>query len=364
MEMNDVVMVRISVGGCVCGGFIVIAPDISRLPGSSLHIIRRKSSASIVVAKMATKRRKSSASAPRKETKSMRNYTRPGVEASALLQSLSPIFDHVGVWDRSLSHYAAMIRAKGGAKLVELDARREDLPLAQCCDRSWPLIADNDKAPAAEAMSLTKEHLLDVMVEWKFLKGKPRNALRPLLKSNTDASVATASRRAFVAADGIPKITVSDADNRNDYAKEITAAMNHLCEIRGVGPATASAVLCLYRPDVFAFMDDEVIECLYDGKRGYTLKIYLEVNDRCREIASQLNMARKERKDDSEGSSSSSSSSGGGWTPCKVGKALWTVAMMSANDDERGLSTIFNYDAPSNEKNGTTHISMKRTKEG
>jgi hypothetical protein len=111
-------------------------------------------------------------------------------------------------------------------------------------------------------------------------------------------------------------------------------------------------------------MDDEVIECLYDGKRGYTLKIYLEVNDRCREIASQLNMARKERKDDSEGSSSSSSSSGGGWTPCKVGKALWTVAMMSANDDERGLSTIFNYDAPSNEKNGTTHISMKRTKEG
>jgi hypothetical protein len=362
--MNDVVMVRISVGGCVCGGFIVIAPDISRLPGSSLHIIRRKSSASIVVAKMATKRRKSSASAPRKETKSMRNYTRPGVEASALLQSLSPIFDHVGVWDRSLSHYAAMIRAKGGAKLVELDARREDLPLAQCCDRSWPLIADNDKAPAAEAMSLTKEHLLDVMVEWKFLKGKPRNALRPLLKSNTDASVATASRRAFVAADGIPKITVSDADNRNDYAKEITAAMNHLCEIRGVGPATASAVLCLYRPDVFAFMDDEVIECLYDGKRGYTLKIYLEVNDRCREIASQLNMARKERKDDSEGSSSSSSSSGGGWTPCKVGKALWTVAMMSANDDERGLSTIFNYDAPSNEKNGTTHISMKRTKEG
>jgi hypothetical protein len=257
-----------------------------------------------------------------------------------------------------------MIRAKGGAKLVELDARREDLPLAQCCDRSWPLIADNDKAPAAEAMSLTKEHLLDVIVEWKFLKGKPRNALRPLLKSNTDASVATASRRAFLAADGIPKITVSDDDNRNDYAKEITAAMNHLCEIRGVGPATASAVLCLYRPDVFAFMDDEVIECLYDGKRGYTLKIYLEVNDRCREIASQLNMARKERKDDSERSSSSSSSSGGGWTPCKVGKALWTVAMMSANDDERGLSTIFNYDAPSNEKNGTTHISMKRTKEG
>jgi hypothetical protein len=264
-----------------------------------------------------------------------------------------------------------MIRAKGGAKLVELDARRENLPLAQFFDQSWPLIADNDKAPAAEPVLLTKEHLLDVIVEWKFLKGKPRNALRPLLKSNTDASVAAASRRAFVAVDGIPKISdaSSDDDNRNNYAKEITAAMNHLCEIRGVGPATASAVLCLYRPDVFAFMDDEVIECLYDGKRGYTLKIYLEVNDRCREIASQLNTVRKERKDDSEGFPSSSS--GGGWTPCKVGMALWTVAIMSSNDDDRGLSTIFNCDAPfigggcgSDEKNGTTHISRKRTKKG
>ena len=351
----------------MCGFIItVIVPNISRLPQSSLHIFRHQSSASIVVPKMATKRRKSSASAPRKEARSMSNYTRPGVEASARLQSLSPISDHVDSWDRALSHYSAMIRAKGGAKLVELDARREDLPLAQFCDRSW--IADSDKAPAAEAMSLTKEHLLDVIVEWKFLKGKPRNALRPLLKSNTDASVTTASGRAFVAADGIPKITASDDDNRNNYAKEITAAVNHLCEIRGVGPATASAVLCLYRPDVFAFMDDEVIECLYDGKRGYTLKIYLEVNDRCREIASQLNMARKGRKDDSKGSPSSSS--GGGWTPCKVGKALWTVAMMSANDDENGLSTIFNYHAPfiggscgSMGKNGTTHISSKRTKE-
>jgi hypothetical protein len=45
--------------------------------------------------------------------------------------------------------------------------------------------------------------------------------------------------------------------------------------------------------------------------------------------------------------------------------------MMSANDDERGLSTIFNYDIPfigggcgSNKKNGTTHLSRKRTKEG
>ncbi|KAL3771246.1 hypothetical protein ACHAW5_006655 [Stephanodiscus triporus] len=320
---------------------------------------------------MATKRRNPSASAPSKTTESTRKYTRPGVEASVRLRSLSPISDHVDGWDRALSRYAAMIRAKGGTRLADLDARREGLPLARRCDRTWPRIADEaEAAPAAAAgaTSLTKEQLLDVIVEWKFLKGKPRNALWPLLRSNADASVAAASRRAFAAADGIPKTmsvdASSDGDDASRYATEIAAAVSRLCEIRGVGPATASAVLCLYRPDVFAFMDDEVIECLYDGKRGYTLKIYLEVNDRCREIASQLNMAMEERKGDLEGSSSSSS--GGGWTPCKVGKALWTVATMSANDDERGLSTIFDCDAARGpiEKNDSTLNSRKRTKKG
>jgi hypothetical protein len=87
--------------------------------------------------------------------------------------------------------------------------------------------------------------------------------------------VASTSRRAFVALDGIPKTTVSDDNNHNNYAKEITAVVNHLCKIRGVWPTTTSAVLCLQQPDDFSFMDDEVIECLYNGKRGYTLKIYL-----------------------------------------------------------------------------------------
>ncbi|KAL7523168.1 hypothetical protein ACHAXR_000051 [Thalassiosira sp. AJA248-18] len=131
--------------------------------------------------------------------------------------------------------------------------------------------------------------------------------------------------------------------------------MNHLCELRGVGPATASAILCLYRPDIFAFMDDEVIECLYDGKRGYTLKIYLEVNERCREIATELNKARK-----NDGTSE--------WTPCKVGKALWALATMSAVNDEDGLSEIFdNEDADSmgcgsNEENEGSNNKM--TKKG
>ena len=74
-------------------------------------------------------------------------------------------------------------------------------------------------------------------------------------------------------------------------------------------------------------MHDEVIECLYDGKRGYTLKIYLAVNDKCREISNELNMA-SDNDDDDESTK---------WTACKVGKALWAVATMSAIGDESGL---------------------------
>jgi len=256
-----------------------------------------------------------------------KHYTRPGVEAAARLVSLQPMSDHVDKWERASSHYAAMIKAKGGAKLVKLDKERDGLA------KTW---MTNSALGDDEAKCMTKDQLLNVIIEWKFAKGKPRHALKPLLKSNSDASVITAATRAFETADGIP-----ENDASGEYTKQISSAMKEMCELKGVGPATASAILSLYRPDIFAFMDDEVIECLYDRKRGYTLKIYMEVNDRCREIATEFNMARRS---DGDGSSE--------WTPFKVGKSLWTLATMSATNDEDGISTIFHNDDESHSIRG------------
>ena len=264
---------------------------------------------------------------------------RPGVEAAARLLSLSPPSAHLESWDLAASYYKEMLAAKEcGTRLIALEKRREDLKLV-------------------EQMSLTKEQLVDVIVEWKFLIGKPRNALRPILRSNSDAAVISASQRAFATLDGIPKTNgiaaICDIDNCSSYYNgEIIKAVNHLCELRGVGPATASAILCLHRPDIFVFMADEVIECLYEGKRGYTNKIYMQINDRCRDIASQLNIARQKM--------------GNGttdpvivWTPCIVGEALWTVAILSATNCESGLSSIFDHDT----KNKDDSLrSRKRTK--
>jgi 3-methyladenine DNA glycosylase/8-oxoguanine DNA glycosylase len=60
------------------------------------------------------------------------------------------------------------------------------------------------------------------------------------VKSLGDAVVESASRKAFAA---LP-----------DLSKAIT----ELTVLKGVGPATASAVLAAYAPDVAPFMSDEV----------------------------------------------------------------------------------------------------------
>ena len=241
----------------------------------------------------------------------LKHYTRPGVEAAAQLVSLQPISNHVDKWDRASAQYDKMLKAKGGAKLVKLDKQINVIA------NTWTeSTTDNDA-------HLTREQLLDDIIQWKFTVGKPRNALKALLQSNTDESVVEATKLAFATCDTIP------VNNSDDCTQQITTAMNHICELSGVGPATASAILCLYRPGIFAFMHDEVIEALYEAKRGYTLKIYLAVNDRCREIAYELNMANGSKKSAE-------------WTPCRVGKTLWTMAAMSATGDEDGLSSIFN----------------------
>lgn len=74
------------------------------------------------------------------------------------------------------------------------------------------------------------------------------------VKGLDDAVVESASRKAFAA---LP-----------DLRKAIT----ELTVLKGVGPATASAVLAAYAPDVAPFMSDEVslgvLKCLYVSAHG------------------------------------------------------------------------------------------------
>ncbi|KAL7495018.1 hypothetical protein ACHAWT_003752 [Skeletonema menzelii] len=256
------------------------------------------------------------------------HWSRPGVEAAARLVSL-PISssdcnnNHFNSWNTALSHYESMIQAKGNTQLYKLDQLRNLIA------QQWKNDSQIKESCSSSSSSMTKDQLLNVIIPWKFGKGKPRNALKKLLQSNTEEDVIKASMLAFHHADNCANNDNSDFDH--DTQQNVQNAIQSLCQLNGVGPATASAVLSAYCPQSFAFMDDEVIECLYEAKRGYTLKIYMMVNDRCVGIAKELN----------EANSDCSSGEGELWTPADVGKALWTVATMSARKDEVSLCKVF-----------------------
>mmetsp|Transcript_8072 Transcript_8072/g.15466 ORF Transcript_8072/g.15466 Transcript_8072/m.15466 type:complete len:306 (+) Transcript_8072:94-1011(+) len=259
---------------------------------------------------------------------STRHYTRPGVEAAARLLSFEPITnDVVQKWSNALNNYPAMLAGKKGDKLVSLDKKMDTI--ASLWQRP---LGVNSKA---DEPALTKAQLIDIIIEWKFLKGKPRNALKPLLNANSDTTINECSRRAFRIAKAIRQCGPSH-ENWDESNTSMSMAISELCKLKGIGPATASAILGMYRPDIFAFMDDEVIESLYNGKRGYTLKIYLDINGRCRELAEQLGRKRNRFSNDVGDDVK--------WTPYKVGQALWTVATASATKNEELLSEIFEDD--------------------
>jgi hypothetical protein len=138
---------------------------------------------------------------------------------------------------------------------------------------------------------ITKEELFTV-VKWKFMVGKPRHALMKHLQANSETSIIEQST-----------IAIREAKDEN-----IKIAIETLADLKGVGPATASAVLSLVAPNAFCYMYDEVIETFLP-KRNYTLSTYLSTNDHCMEVASKL---------------------GNGWTPCRVAKVLWTAARVNA----------------------------------
>lgn len=207
-----------------------------------------------------------------------KSYTRPGVDAAARLAKItSP-----KIWEEISKQYKPMLLKKKGQELVDMD---------DWCERLA------EKLQTAESPSISKTDLVSI-IEWKFAKGKPRPYMKHI-QSNTDKQVKDYSMLAFV----------------KSQQGNVDGAFDELTNLNGLGIAGASAILSLHRPDLCAFMDDEVIEALYDGKRGYTKKIYNDMNVKCCEIAETV-------------------LGGGDWTPREVGKTLWTAARMSASGEE------------------------------
>jgi hypothetical protein len=147
-----------------------------------------------------------------------------------------------------------------------------------------------------EVKSIELSELSNIM-KWKLSRGKMR-PLQKLVDSNDPNTVLRLSTQAFAA-----------MDSSTNWLN----AIKLLCELKGVGEATASAILAPLYPETCPFMSDEVIEATTTGGLKYDSKTYAAVRDALVSKAEALNHLQSVHV----------------WTAEDVGKALWTRAKMT-----------------------------------
>ena len=176
-------------------------------------------------------------------------------------------------WRQALERYDHVVDAQGVARLPELDRwSRHELP-GIIAARATPHVT------LPELVRLT---------EWKMARGVWRAPNLVLVRSNPAPEVVSTSTAALAA------------------APHPTAPIATLAKLKGVGPATASAVASAHRPDVYPFFDELVAAQVPGlGAVAWTLAYYARYAEALRARAAQL---------------------GGEWTPVMVERALWSNA--------------------------------------
>ena len=176
-------------------------------------------------------------------------------------------------WRTALERYDAVVDAQKVARLPELDRWfRHELP-GVIADRASPHVA------LSELVRLT---------EWKMARGVWRAPNLVLVRSNPAAQVVSVSTAALAA------------------APHPTAPIAALAKLKGVGPATASAVASAFAPALYPFFDELVAAQVPGlGAVAWTLAYYARYADALRARATRL---------------------GGEWTPVMVERALWANA--------------------------------------
>ena len=191
-------------------------------------------------------------------------------------------------WREKLNQYEALLLAHQVNQLPEIDAwYRKELPR---------LLATRKPA------YVTKDEFLEIL-RWKMKRGDWREYNRVRI-ANTDAAlIKKIAQDAFAAA----RELASDVETKS---KEYKKPIQIFCELDGVGPATASAALAAYRPDLYPFFDEWIAKQVQDlGKVAFTASYYWKYADALRQKASELSKRCKEE-----------------WNAQEVGQALWVAS--------------------------------------
>lgn len=176
-------------------------------------------------------------------------------------------------WGEALDSYESVVDRQGVAALEELDCWvRLELP-RRIASRSEPHV--------------TLEELARV-TRWKMARGVWRARNLALVEGNDPEVVVEVSREALAA---VP-----------DPRRPIEL----LARLKGVGPATASAVAAAAAPEAYPFFDELVAEQVPGlGAVAFTLPYYLRYAEAIRRRAEEL---------------------GGDWNAVRVERALWAYS--------------------------------------
>ncbi|KAF9142544.1 hypothetical protein BG015_000755 [Linnemannia schmuckeri] len=155
------------------------------------------------------------------------------------------------VWDSALALYPEAFKALAATK-----SDQSIIALDKWYQTEFPSLL------ASRSPCFINHEEIVKLVAWKLKRGKYRPALAKMVAEHTDAVVRRTSQEAF-----------DIISSKND----LKAAISKMSELKGVGPATASAILCAGAPDKVPFMADESVDSVPGlGKIAYNLTYYLK----------------------------------------------------------------------------------------
>ncbi len=229
--------------------------------------------------------------------------------------------EQCAAWEAALAAYPAAVEARGGPKLLALDRWvHNELP---------------GEVRAREPRHLTYDELLRV-VRWKMGRGVWRANNLQLAAGNAPEAVQACTAEALALAgampvpmvvqvgaragdaaawDGAPSVSTGDAPTSGaTTAAALLAPVRMLATLRGIGPATVSAVLAAVYPERYPFLEDVVAAQVPElGPPAFTPRYDAAYTAMLRARAAELAARCPDR----------------GWTPHTVDLALWTTQQES-----------------------------------
>ena len=209
---------------------------------------------------------------------------RPGSDAAARLFKS----DDAGAWLEAAASYDSCILAVSKKSKTTKQLVKDDHFFRNLLPKR---LSDTGYLTHAELAQVTR---------WKLARGQWR-PLQNMVESNAPAAV--------------EKWTAAAAAELNGGGTtgSVEVASKHLCELRGIGPATASAIISAMVPDRAPFMADEAIESVPGLQREYTDKAYRIFSASMRKRAKELRQL---------------DTALGDWTAESVGRSLWAEAKL------------------------------------